>query len=151
MLLAAGGIGLTPVMGILRDVYDIGLDKNAYCQPHAMETIYLMWVMPHIADYECFREEIEMCVERAKDPNKPDLVLLVYVTRAEEKLHTPFHAGRPNISNVFKSIMKKHSPIRAGLVFACGPQPLVAELWDKSIQCTMKGRQIDFHHEIFDF
>ncbi len=40
---------------------------------------------------------------------------------------------------------------KTGLVFACGPKPMVAELWDNSIKATVRGVRIDFHHEVFEF
>lgn len=153
ILLAGGGIGVTPVMGMLKDIYDIGLteEQSSYAPPHAIDTIYALWVMPHLADYECFREELAMCVERAKSPDKPNLVLLVYITRAKEELQPPFLKGRPLIGQLFHQLMENRPKEDATLVFACGPKPMVAELWDNSIQQTMKGRMVNFHHEIFDF
>lgn len=153
ILLGAGGIGVTPIMGILKDVYDIGVSdqERRHAEPHAINTIYFLWVMPAIEDYECFRCELEMCIEAAKSPDKPNLVPMIYITRSKQKkLKPPFAAGRPNVGNIFR-ILDGHNPDEAGLVFACGPQALVSELWDKSVQQTVKGRLIDFHHEIFDF
>jgi predicted ferric reductase len=150
--MAAGGIGITPILGMLKDAYDIGLteDQARTACPHAIDTIYLLWVMPHVEDATCFWEELEMCVAASKSAHMPNLVLMIYVTRAKDKLKPPFASGRPNIENIFK-ILNSHGTEHASLVFACGPQAMVSELWDKSVQHTMKGRLIDFHHEIFEF
>jgi predicted ferric reductase len=155
ILLAAGGIGVTPVIGMLKDIYDVGVgdgESKPTPQPNAIETIYFLWAMQHIEDYECFREEIELCLERSREsPERPSLVPLIYITRSKEELAEPFIAGRPQLAQVFERMMQEHDEDQTGLVFACGPQPLVAELWDKSIEHTVQGREIDFHHEVFEF
>ena len=56
MLLVGGGIGVTPVMGMLKDIYDVGLpNEMQHQQQHCIDTIYFMWVMPHLTDYDLFR------------------------------------------------------------------------------------------------
>lgn len=117
---------------------------------HAIQTIYFMWVMPSIIDYEIFRHELESLIETSLTPGRPKLVINVYITRSKEVLELPFIAGRPQIGKIFDTMISSH-PGKAGMVFACGPRPLVSELWDKSIQATISGTRIDFHHEIFDF
>lgn len=151
ILLAAGGIGVTPVMGLLKDVYDFGLPKNMHNRKsHAIQTIYFMWVMPTRDDFEIFRHEIAVLLETSLTPGRPKLVVNVYITRSKETLQLPFISGRPKIGKVFDTMIASH-PGKAGMVFACGPRPLVSELWDKSIQTTIAGTRIDFHHEVFDF
>lgn len=150
--MGAGGIGITPILGMLKDIYDIGLTNEQIIstKPHAIETIYFLWVMPHAEDACSFWEELELCIAASKAEDKPNLVLMVYVTRSKDKLKPPFASGRPNIENIFKILMTNGKD-HASLVFACGPQALVSELWDKSVQCTLRGHLVDFHHEIFEF
>ena len=151
LLLAGGGIGITPVMCMVKDIYDIGLPPSQHFRTsHAIETVYLMWVMPNLIDYESFRDDLETCVVRSQAPGRPKLVLSIYITRSKESLEPPLIAGRPKIGQIFTNMMEAH-PDQPGLVFACGPAPMVTELWDNSIQSTIKGRLIDFHHEIFEF
>lgn len=156
ILLAAGGIGVTPTIGMMKDIYDVGLGDGiskfkSVPQPNAIETIYFLWAMQKQEDYECFREDIEQCIQRSKDTDLPTLVPLIYITRSTGELEDPFIAGRPQLADVFERMMYEHNEDQTGLVFACGPQPLVAELWDKSIEHTINGREIDFHHEVFEF
>jgi NAD(P)H-flavin reductase len=151
MLLAGGGIGVTPVVGMLKDIYNINLAADVTVRSHSIESIYFMWCMPKLEDYECFRTEVEQCIELARAPGMPDLVPLIYITRSKEKLAAPFISGRPNILDIYKKMMKNRRQCSTALVFGCGPQPLIAELWDKSIQYTVRGDKVDFHHEIFEF
>ena len=151
--MVAGGIGVTPCMGILKDVYEIGLTEAQRddSTPCAIDSLYLLWVIPHMEDYECFRPELEALMKESKLPNRPTLNLMVYITRSKEKLVMPFVAGRPDVANLFRVMMEDHDDDDAALVFACGPQALVSETWDQSIHHTMQGKLVDFHHEIFDF
>ncbi len=154
MLLAGGGIGVTPVMSMLKDVYDIGLPAHKKKSiPHSIQTIYFMWVMPNIVDYEYFRSDIDLILQQVKENPKnyyPNLVVSIYITRSKKKLEPPFYSGRPSINKIFQTMTSSHQR-KAGLVFACGPSPMVAELWDHSIKYTLAGTRIDFHHEIFEF
>ena len=138
-------------MGMLKDIYDIGLPDDQQNQmPHAIETVYFLWVMPTMDDYDSFKDEIDLCLERSYEPGRPKLELSIYITRSKAVLSHPFIAGRPTVDKIFQNMLDTH-PGSTGLVFGCGPQPLVAELWDNSIQHTVKGRRIDFYHEKFDF
>lgn len=155
MLLVGGGIGITPVIGMLKDLYNINLSNGVIektSERNAIDTVYLLWVMPKIEDYETFRPELEALIKAAKDPNYPNLVCLIHISRSNEKsLNPPFYSGRPNVGQIFANMAKDQPLDHAVLVFACGPHLLIADLWDKSIQETRKGRLVDFHHEIFEF
>ena len=160
MLLAGGGIGVTPIIGMLKDIYDMNIPGGSDGTPaprlgaqqeHTIDTIYFLWAMPSITDYETFRKEVNEFIERAKAPGKPNLVPLIHITRSKETLEEPLVAGRPNIVEIYQRMMKGQLSRHASLVFVCGPQPLVAECWDRSIKYTLKGSHIDFHHEIFEF
>lgn len=150
LLLVGGGIGITPIMGIVKDIYDYGVATTTRTKMHKIDTVYLVWVMPKIDDYKLFRSELDEIVSKSKADNKPKLVLSVYVTRSKECLQPPFYSGRPRMKAMFDSLLANH-PDKTALVFACGPPPLVAELWDNSTRCVKAGRRVDFHHEVFDF
>lgn len=153
LLLAGGGIGITPVMCMMKDMYDVGiLPENQLRKPHAVETVYLMWVMPNLVDYNIFRDNVDLFMNRATQPRYPKLVVMIYITRSKDSLQPPLTAGRPKVSKLFETIMTSHADVSdAVLVFACGPGPMVAELWDNSIHNAVMGRRVDFHHEFFEF
>ena len=151
LLLVGGGIGITPVMGMLKDIYDYNLaPSRSSSVPHAIQAVYFMWVMPVSADYESFRAEVDILIKRAGEEGKPKLIPRIFITKSKESLQAPFSSGRPKIQKIFDDMMSSY-PTKAGLVFACGPGPMVAELWDHSVRATLNGNRIDFHHEVFDF
>lgn len=84
--------------------------------------------MPHLEDSELFWDEIQEFMVRSKDPTMPKLVPLFHITRSKEKMTAPFISGRPNIAAVYRQMWENRPVEQAGLVFACGPQPLVTEL-----------------------
>lgn len=45
ILLAAGGIGVTPVIGMLKDIYnvDVSTEYHRQAHPHVIDTIYFLW------------------------------------------------------------------------------------------------------------
>ncbi len=154
MLLAGGGIGITPVMGMLKDVYNYNLNSTERILSNRIKTLYFLWVMPNLKDYDLFKTEIDAIATIAKNDNNkifPKLKLFIYITREKNKLNEPFYSGRPKMKNLFDTMLNDHDKNVPGLVFACGPSPLVSELWDNSIQVSAKGRRMDFHHEVFDF
>ncbi len=149
VFLCGGGIGITPIMGVLKDIYEFGL-LNEKALSHSITTVYAVWVMPVIDDYASFASEFEVLQDIAKQPGMPALVLGIYITKSKGSLPPPFIAGRPKIGEIFGTMVTSH-PGKAGMVLACGPDQLVAELWDHSIKFTMAGTRIDFHHEVFNF
>ena len=150
VMLAAGGIGITPALGMLKDMYDFNLPASEQkTLPHCMQTVYFLWIMPKMENYEVFAQELESIKAIAREPGRPEFVPLIYITKAEEALAAPFASGRPNIAKHFADMMDAHAN-KASLVYACGPSPLIAEMWDHAIQATMKGRRVDFYHEVFN-
>eukprot|EP00808_Paulinella_micropora_P029589 g83441.t1 len=155
LFLAGGGVGVTPVMGIMKELFNVGRglspSARATVKPHRIREVYVMWVIPQVADYEVFREDIEQCMLMARRPQFPKLRVMVYATRAKkEEAVPPIHTGRPNFTCIFDELERKHVK-QAGLVFACGPEPMVNELWDQSSRRSMEGARLDFHHETFNF
>jgi hypothetical protein len=64
----------------------------------------------------------------------------------------PLVGGRPNFPGLFADLKKSYPPKKNPvLTFACGPTPMVNELWDHSIALTGEGGRVDFHKEIFEF
>ena len=155
LLLVGGGVGITPVIGILKDIYLVGSyapSERSRSLPHRIESVYAVWVMRQETDYSCFRQELDACLAAAKSSEQfPALVIWVYVSRAKrEDLPFPLIKGRPQFKPMFEEIHDRH-PDKAALVFACGPGAMINQLWDQCIQMTVTGARYDFHHETFEF
>jgi Ferric reductase like transmembrane component/FAD-binding domain/Ferric reductase NAD binding domain len=172
VLLCGGGVGVTPVMGMLKDIYCVGEYSTAERNnppPQSIKTVYAVWVMRHLHETESFLSEFQECAEIARlNPGVvPALDLRIYVTRAkpEDNLQPPMYAGRPNFESLFQTVQEQYiaqdqndvaqKPTNlktlAMLTFACGPAPMVTELCDRSVALTMQGLRVDFHKEIFEF
>jgi NAD(P)H-flavin reductase len=157
VMLVGGGVGITPVIGMLKDLYNVGVYSHAERDrviPHCIEAVYAVWVMRKADDYECFRKVLERCLQRAtQEPGRyPALNIWVYVSRGKAgELAEPLIAGRPRFPEIYDQLQENHPGGKASLVFACGPKPMISELWDLSVVRTMKGGRFSFFHEIFDF
>eukprot|EP00457_Paulinella_chromatophora_P001159 gb/GEZN01001161.1/.p1 GENE.gb/GEZN01001161.1/~~gb/GEZN01001161.1/.p1 ORF type:complete len:665 (-),score=68.40 gb/GEZN01001161.1/:546-2540(-) len=154
LFLAGGGVGVTPVIGLLKDLFNGGKlpdGEKSVVRPHRIDEVYMTWVIPHATDYDVFRADIEECMALARRPQFPKLRVMVYATRAKpEEARPPIHTGRPKFNIIFDEMEQRHMN-KAALVFACGPEPMVNELWDQSTRRSKAGARIDFHHETFNF
>lgn len=135
LLLAGGGVGITPVMGIIKDIYNVGdladFDRTDI-PPHCIEGIYVLWVMRSPDIYHWFRQEIIDCVTKANAANSPypPLYVWCYVTSVTE-CESPdgediceLTPGRPNMDIIFADIVEHHKG-KSSVVFACGPEAMV--------------------------
>jgi predicted ferric reductase len=155
LVLVGGGVGITPVLGMLKDLYNVGelaeSERNRV-KPHAIDTVHAVWVLRHEKDYLAFKDELEE-IQAAADssPYFPNLELSVYCSRAKKGAPAPLISGRPDFPTVFDGLSEMHGVDEAALVFACGPSVMVAQLWDQCLTLTWGGRRFDFHHETFEF
>ena len=131
LLLAAGGVGITPVIGIVKDVYRVGdipsSDRQAK-KSHCIEDIWLLWCMPSFEVYHWFKEEIEACLNVAGTNGLPALHVIACITREEAlpgeaeavmaatsklvaarpangRSGVTFEAGRPDLSSLFPRML----------------------------------------------
>lgn len=160
MMLVGGGVGITPVIGILKDIYNVGKysDSEKYrVLPHIVDTVYAVWVCRHVEDADWFLKDLELCAQNSLLPQFPKLQTWIYITRGKD-LTPPLIPGRPEFPSIFEDLDSgvnqdeaRKITRAATFVFACGPGAMVNELWDQSINRTLNGLRTDFHHETFDF
>jgi len=177
LLLVAGGVGITPVVGLLRDIYRVGdltATERGRIAPHFMERVVICWVMPTIDVYGMFSEEMEECLAIAGTNGLPKLELYVYATREQfgngnnlvksQRPNAHFLPGRPDIPVLYETMMgytlsgqegqtvsDSEAAKKAATVFVCGPEQLVNDTWDSANAWLQGGHRFDFHHETFDF
>ena len=152
ILLASGGIGVTPTMGILKDLYRVGdVNPKKKAAPHTIEAVYFVWTMPSQDVYEWFSHELaDIYKASTTTPGAPKFTAMLFVSKPNGEMDAAFHKGRPNYDEIFSGLVKEH-PNKACSVFVCGPKPMVNSLWDCSSKFNRQGNNFDFHHETFEF
>jgi len=154
IVLAAGGIGVTPVVGILKDIFRYGqLDPRAAAHKHKslVEKVYLVWTVSNRDQYLWFAQEIKWFMTAMEGKGMPRLEIVIHMTKgdAEEQFIYP---GRPDFFNIFSKLANEHQLAdKAALVFACGPRKMVNNCWDAVSEQQREGAVIHFHHETFEF
>jgi len=153
LMLVGGGVGITPIIGILKDVYNVGnysAEERHRVIPHSVRNIFALWVVRYPADFEWFKHDLEQCALQSLKAPFPNLHAWVYVSRGGPDMPKPMIPGRPEFEEVFQE-MDTIVGQDTSLVFACGPDAMVNELWDRSIRRSISGSRTDFHHETFNF
>eukprot|EP00038_Savillea_parva_P018065 m.22326 g.22326 ORF g.22326 m.22326 type:complete len:1212 (+) comp3975_c0_seq2:424-4059(+) len=150
LLLAGGGIGVTPVMSLLADIYGEGRSHL----PHCMQRVCVVWVMPYATEAELFLTRLLHYVDVSRSNRAlPELDLRVHCTRAKAEdasVVSPLIAGRPDFAALLDECAHD-LPLASTLVFACGPGRMVNQLWDETTTRNRRGHRVDFHHETFEF
>ena len=155
LVLAGGGVGITPIIGILKDIYDAdeggqAAGAAAHARPHRMECVYVVWTMRRPEEAAPFAKVLrEYASVAARRHDLPELRLALHVTRAKAALAPPFIAGRPKVDAMLQEVCERHCQ-EPTLVFACGPKLMVNSLWDASTQRNTAEQRVHFHAETFE-
>eukprot|EP00978_Attheya_sp_CCMP212_P033940 scaffold139774_cov59-Attheya_sp.AAC.1 len=148
LMLAGGGIGITPIISMLKDIYG----EKGSDQPHCIKHVYVVWVMPHAYEAELFLDMLLSCEAAALyGLHLPDITISVHCTRtAKEDVEAPLIAARPDFPSILDECTLRF-PESSTLVFACGPGRMINQLWDESNKRNSSTTRVDFHHETFEF
>jgi len=152
VVMVAGGIGITPVLGILRDAFRTGnLSQREVdnIPRHCISDVHLVWSIQSTDQYAWFEEEFEELVAAARHPYQPRLHLHLHVTRQQSAMSQKFKRGRPNFTGLFDQLAKANPGV-AKTVFVCGPKPMVRDVWDETAKRCLRGEPYDFHKETFE-
>ncbi|PRP77243.1 endoglucanase (endo-1,4-beta-glucanase) (cellulase) [Planoprotostelium fungivorum] len=144
VLLFCGGIGITPVLSVLRDLFCSIKDR-----PSMVEYVHVYWSIQSEDQYKWFAEELSTVTASSGDA---EIAINVIVTR-QEKVTPPFTKDRINgefVDNVLNDVTIKH-PLTARYVFACGPKGMVQTIWDKTSERKSVGERFDYHKETYEF
>lgn len=155
ILFVAGGIGITPILSTLSDIYDsVGVVPSGKNRPtHCIGNISVIWVMPHASEASLFTDQLNSYfVKSLQDPLVPNLKLIIHATRDDPKdapSGQEIQYSRPD----FDVVMDEWGWKADGslLVYACGPSGMVNQLWDASMRKNSKKLRVDFYHETFEF
>jgi len=117
LMLVAGGVGITPILGIVKDIYRVGdmtSDMRRLIRPHCMQAVHVVWVMPSIETFDWFIDEFAECLKMAGQSGLPFLKLYVYATKSNfndmksvrlNHESAMFMPGRPEMRVIFDRMM----------------------------------------------
>eukprot|EP01080_Neovahlkampfia_damariscottae_P010064 gene10064-2486_t len=145
ILLAAGGIGVTPMISMLQH-YSSLLQEG---KTKKLQKIYFVWVVRTVDSLEWF-EELFNSIKHSKY-----VQLIIHVTRPNEESDNllsnkvEYEKGRPIYSDIFDEIENDFSDQRLFGCYACGPSVMISTLdkicWKRS---SIK-KSWHFHKETF--
>uniref|UniRef100_A0A6B2L6A5 FAD-binding FR-type domain-containing protein n=1 Tax=Arcella intermedia TaxID=1963864 RepID=A0A6B2L6A5_9EUKA len=142
MVLVAGGIGITPVIGILKEIF-AGKKRRSRIQ-----SVVMVWSVPSEIEAGWFMEELK-ALYQISNSSSIKLEIKVHLSKAKEVPPSPFlNTGRPDIEKYLDGATQERTPC---FVFVCGPKKLVNSAWDISTKLQRKGKICHFHHETFQF
>jgi len=154
IVFVAGGIGITPVISVLKDIYGAGSAKKHH---HCIRNVSVVWIVPHACEASLFSTELNSIhLKSLEDSLMPDFDLAIHATRDTEDTNAipgqQVVYSRPNFESVMNQcVEKKPEDLRSILVYACGPGAMVNQLWDVTSRKNKKDLRVDFYHETFEF
>jgi predicted ferric reductase len=181
MVLVGGGIGITPLMSIIREIYQLDVPEalRSGDQSIWLQHVTLIWTVPTEAEYGWYSDQLKKAQAiTEQNLSFPSLTINVFVSRqgatSEEELQT----GRPNFTEIFSNLSeqiqlgsnRRNSESTAGAVpssdvritlpgsqthrvavVACGPNAIIQEVWDQTQMRSDQTIRYDLHREIFEF
>eukprot|EP00808_Paulinella_micropora_P005213 g20428.t1 len=155
LLLVAGGIGITPIMGVLKDIYGNVEDNTRPMHASNLQSVTLVWAVKSLAALSWFEPELRHFQKiTSEDPSLPSISLRLFITQAEGASRTETlnelalqMASRPQLAAIFIDVAS-NAKDRPVFVFACGPEGLVHKAWD-CCQDTTES-EFHFHKETFE-
>jgi len=153
LVLVSGGIGVTPIIGFIKDIYRYGdREPEAVPKPSNLQKVYVIWTVSSLEQYNWFAQELKACLQNSKTlSDVPPLDLRVHITRDTGGVNEPFfYNGRPDLDALFTEVANTFQE-KASTIFCCGPRAMVNEVWDNSVNKQRHGHHFHFHHETFEF
>jgi len=145
LILVAGGIGVTPMIAILDDLYEkCKTDKK----PARLENVIFCWSIQN-KDSLAWMDSITKKIQANPQPTAGvKFDVQVFATR-EKGEGAGFRIGRPNYEAIFDAAQRPKDGAGKDWnigVLACGPEPMIHD-----VQKMSQVREVDFHKEIFAF
>jgi respiratory burst oxidase len=156
--MVVGGVGVTPAMSLIRDVFHIQRIKLEAISH--LTDVFFIWTCKNEVEFKWYQDMLEEAMKRSADGSGryPILHSYVHITQpsgdGEDVLPAYVKLGeRPDIPTLFEnidSIFPADKSLRIAVV-ACGPEAMVNATWDETFKRTGFSRRFDFHHETFEF
>jgi len=150
LLLVAGGIGITPIISIFKDQYQ--LHKQNHRDAKKLKHIYLLWVVRDLSSLEMFRDVFDDISSDLHSQSKFHLILRVTqrsfskaygLTADAAPLNPQPIMGRPNLHQEFGDIARECG--NHVLAMVCGPNLMVKEVQSAAFKC-----KFELHVETFE-
>jgi len=147
VMLVSGGVGVTPMMSILRDL----VDRQVSSMPITTQAIYFLWVIPDIDSYSWFATELKELLNRAAAlPTQAYLLdIKVFLTRSTTTPSSMYFQGRPNLKYLMRDIKNYHGSGDVA-VGACGPAAMLQEVRNAAVVESNETGLIKVHCETFE-
>ncbi|CAG8582763.1 11029_t:CDS:2 [Funneliformis caledonium] len=145
--LICGGIGITPMISILRDL----VDRQVSNMPIVTQAIYFIWVIPDTDAYQWFGSDLRELMARAENlpENKYLLDIKIFLTRSTTTPSSIFFQGRPDFSVLMQDIKQYHGSgdIAVGV---CGPGIMLKQVRNAAIKSSDETCLFKVHCETFE-
>jgi len=138
IVLIAGGVGVTPMISILKDL--LQTSKGL------LTKVYFLWIVRDPLAFEWFADAL-----KAAEANTQFDVRLFATRGKPTDSGLKFSSARPNFQDIFNKIKTTHAAEGPIAVLACGPEPMVEETNKLSISESNNSIQFHYHKETFCF
>jgi len=147
VVLVSGGIGITPMISILRDL----VDRQVANMPIITQSIYFLWVIPDTDAYQWFGSELRELMSRAGTlpKNKYILDVKVFLTRSTTTPSSVFFQGRPDLS-IFMQDIKRYHGSGDVAVGVCGPAVMLKQVRNAAVEASDETCLFKVHCETFE-
>ncbi|CAG8564806.1 9295_t:CDS:2, partial [Gigaspora rosea] len=147
VVLVAGGIGITPMISILKDL----VDRQISNKPIVTQSIYFLWTIPDTNSYSWFGNELtetnDKFTKRLPE-NKYLLDIKIFLTKSTTTPSSLFFQGRPDFLTVMQDLKQYHGSgdIAVGV---CGPTSMLKEVRKAAVAESDETCLIKVHRETF--
>lgn len=155
IILVAGGIGITPIISIFKDLYR--LHRQNHVKTRQIKNVYLLWVVRDVQSLDMFRDFFDEVMDTASTDTIVASMFHIMLRVTQRSFSAPKVVdgadpaainptpvmGRPNMQREFSDIARVSGSDAIAMV--CGPAPMVAEVENASYQC-----KFELHMETFE-
>jgi len=153
IVVTGGGVGVTPCIAMLRDVFRVDYTKETRMEKarHTVtKNVFFIWSCTNVQVYEWFKDVVERSVAKSSRTGYAKLHLYIYATR-EKTPPAPMIPGRPDYDEIFDHVERETAgaPVAS---FVCGPDAMVDDVQQQCIERTAAGPARWYgHQETFNF
>jgi hypothetical protein len=169
IFLVGGGVGVTPSISILRELFQIEVSPQKRTEHPIspfVKNVFFLWTVKSTEPWSWFYDGLRSCMEVSVNgaaAGYPKLRVKGYVTKPDEKLpgllnaikaipNYSISAGRPDMDRVVSGLEESIGLGKKRVaVIICGPSALVNSVYDACHTHTKNGARFDTHVEVFDF